>query len=72
MDIRMIIAHLREELALLDEAIIRFENLTHHHTPRRGRPPSRLKATDVSEPRKRDGLNGSANRRSSPADPSPG
>jgi len=52
MDLQQIIADLREERARLDAALICLDNLAHKRTLRRGRPPSWLRPTVATEPKK--------------------
>jgi|KBSMisStaDraftv2_1062788.scaffolds.fasta_scaffold3507422_1 hypothetical protein len=61
MDLRQIIAELREEREHLDEALTRLEILAQKRTPRRGRPPSWLRRIVAADPKKSDGLNALTN-----------
>ena len=60
MDIRQILAELREQREYLDEALIRLEILAQRRTPKRGRPPSWLRRIATADPKKTgwpEGLN---------------
>jgi len=52
MDIRQILAELREQREYLDEALIRLEILAQRRTPKRGRPPSWLRRIATADPKK--------------------
>jgi len=52
MDLRQIIADLREERARLDAALICFENIARRRAHTRGRPPALLQPNVVTEPKK--------------------
>jgi hypothetical protein len=62
MDIRKVIAELREERARLEEAIIGLEKLSHTRTPRRGRPPAWSRVTSLAAPQNGNGLHSSMGR----------
>jgi hypothetical protein len=53
MDIRKLITELREERACLDQALLSLERLSLKRGPRRGRPPSWMKATLHTPPTKK-------------------
>jgi hypothetical protein len=60
-DIRKIIAELREERACLDEALMCLERLELKQAPRRGRPPLWMKAGDKT-PKTEERSDGSSKR----------
>jgi len=62
MDVRKIIAELQQERDCLDEALTCLERLELRQAPRRGRPPSWMKAGDKL-PKTDDHSNGSSKRR---------
>jgi len=61
MDIRKVVADLREERERLDQVIVALERLSQARTPRRGRPPGAWsRATGLTAVQRGNGLNGSA------------
>ena len=62
MDVHKIIAQLRQERACLDEAVMCLERLVSKRSPRRGRPPSWLKAINGTTQRKQHSADGSTRR----------
>ena len=61
MDVRKMIAELREESARLEEAIINLEKLSSTPMSRRGRPAAWRRVTGVTAPQSGNGHNGQSN-----------
>jgi hypothetical protein len=62
MDLRKVVAELREERARLAEAIVGLEKLSLTRTPRRGRPPEWSRVRSITASKSSNGLNGSMGR----------
>jgi len=62
MNVQKVIAALREERACLDEVLISLERLLLTRAPRRGRPPSLMKAGNAKRPNQGDGAQGERER----------
>lgn len=52
MDVRKMITELREERACVEQALVSLERLSLKRVPRRGRPPSWIKAIRTQAPKK--------------------
>jgi hypothetical protein len=59
MNLDQMIDDFREERAYIDEVIIGLTKLAQKRAPKRGRPPSWSRPTDITEPKKLDGRKGS-------------
>jgi hypothetical protein len=60
MDVRKIIAQLREERACIEEALVGIEKLLNLRAPRRGRPPLWLKPNGAAAAKQKENVAQSA------------